>query len=118
MLACRCRKCVQGTNADFFINAIEPILTSCRTHPNILLENRDKELNLERWKELNPEELFALSEKVSINEPLIIDTELLPSSKQRLSERNFYCNDFNDIDASTLGCFKRGCQQSFGWHIL
>jgi hypothetical protein len=63
------RKCVQTNgNTEFFTNVLEPILLSCRLHPSVLIENRDRELNVDRWKDNRPDELFALCEKISIME--------------------------------------------------
>ncbi|KAI6191550.1 Hamartin [Aphelenchoides bicaudatus] len=104
------QKCVQTSgNVEFFTNVLEPILMSCKTHPNILLENRDRELNLERWKERHPDELFALCEKVAIPETAPQFPCL--SFKQQLAN-NIYGNqsDLNALDANTLAHFKKGCQ--------
>jgi N6-adenosine-specific RNA methylase IME4 len=76
------------------------------------LENRDRELNLERWKERQPDELFAICEKVTIPEAI---TQLPCLTFKQQLDNNLYGNqaDLNALDANTLAHFKKGCQ-SFG----
>ncbi|KAI6243987.1 Hamartin [Aphelenchoides fujianensis] len=54
-----------GGHSDFFASILEPLLLSVRFHPNLLLENREREISVERWNEHGPNEFFAVCQKVA-----------------------------------------------------
>jgi hypothetical protein len=98
------RKYIQtNPNTDFFINVLEPILLSCRINPHILIETRDRELNIERMKEKRADDLFSLCEKVSIEE-----SDLNSYSFKQQINQHFYGLDTNSLDDETFACFERG----------
>uniref|UniRef100_A0A914BY14 Hamartin n=1 Tax=Acrobeloides nanus TaxID=290746 RepID=A0A914BY14_9BILA len=61
------RRQSQNLSPELFHLIIEPLLLSVRFHPDLLLENREKEFSKERWTSRETHDFFAMTQKISTN---------------------------------------------------